>query len=290
MHNINRDTKTVRLQPKSDQHIPAKSAEELNVLLFDPLCIFSFRVWKHLSPHRRWADLLYNLRSAGDSLVRILAGWRRGPVGNYFWEGHYQSGEDDCGEKHWISEFVFVFVRIRKGDYTRKGVTFDFKVFWNKQTTTKKEMYFVSIQYIKIAGLRSDTDSNKKPTFSWLVHTNSFRCTLFPAALAYSSSRKPNQPYDQQMEREARPTLIHLAGCNNPSHSVSDSSKVRRLTITKPTLTTHMYSFVLPWQQTNKEQSKLHLISIMETHLSKLHRGTAFIRVNIMHSLLCLKW
>lgn len=72
------------------------------------LCCLSFRIWEHLSSHRRRADLLYNLCSAGDSSVWILIGWCRGPVGDDFWERHCQSGEDDCGEMLCLHKLVFV--------------------------------------------------------------------------------------------------------------------------------------------------------------------------------------
>lgn len=62
------------------------------------LCLLSGRIWEHLSSHRRWADLLYHLCSAGNSLIWILIGWSRGPVGDHFWEGHRKSRENDCGE------------------------------------------------------------------------------------------------------------------------------------------------------------------------------------------------
>ncbi len=73
--------------------------------LINYLCLLSVRIWEHLSSHRRWADLLYNLRSTGDSSVWILIGWCWGPVGDHFWEGHRQSREDDCGELMMMSLF-----------------------------------------------------------------------------------------------------------------------------------------------------------------------------------------
>lgn len=95
---------------KSKQHILKTRAALRHLLLFDPPVWASFfRVWEHLSSHRRRADLLHNLRSPGDPLVRVLAGRCRGPVGNYFWEGHRQSGEDDCGEKQ-VNEWVCIWL------------------------------------------------------------------------------------------------------------------------------------------------------------------------------------
>lgn len=56
------------------------------------------RIWKHRSSHQRRPDLLYHLRPAGNSLIRIPTGRCRRSAGDHLWEGHCQSREDDCGE------------------------------------------------------------------------------------------------------------------------------------------------------------------------------------------------
>lgn len=65
------------------------------------------RIWEHLSSHRGRPDLLHHLRPAGDSSLWIPAGRRWRSVGDDLWEGHRQSGEDDCGEMLCLHQLIF---------------------------------------------------------------------------------------------------------------------------------------------------------------------------------------
>lgn len=66
----------------------------LSVFSLCPLC----RFWEHLSPHRRWKDLLHCLRVARDTSVRLPFGWCRRSARHHIWQGHCKSGENVCGE------------------------------------------------------------------------------------------------------------------------------------------------------------------------------------------------
>lgn len=78
------------------------------------LFLVSLRIWEHLSSHRRRTDLLYHLRPTWNTSFWVPASWSWRPVGHHFWEGHRQSGEDDCGETRLLREFTFFSISHRK--------------------------------------------------------------------------------------------------------------------------------------------------------------------------------